>query len=172
MLITAPANIKALVISRRKLSETRNEAMEALITVPPQVDPRVRMKEIRTLVKDHVSGKNRANVDYLGQLKLAPEDMTRMVIALQDMLTKEREKHKRCREHLLDSQDENRELSQIVGQLAIDSIQMQRQLESGSSVMEAAEKHINVTTAEMVQAATERDAVLLTMRLLSNQEIG
>jgi hypothetical protein len=128
------------------------------------------MKEIRTLVKDHVTGKNKANVDYLGQLKLAPEDMTRMVIALQDMLTKEREKHKRCREHLLDSQDEVRELAQVVGTLAIDSIQMQGLLARADGLLQSAEKHSSGLTALMIDASHERDAVLTTMRLLTGQQ--
>lgn len=48
--------------------------MNALPVTQTHVDPRVRMKEIRNLVKDHVTGKNKANVDYLGQLQLAPEE--------------------------------------------------------------------------------------------------
>ena len=144
--------------------------MNAVPALHPQVDPRVRMKEIRSLVKDHVTGKNKANVDYLGQLQLAPEDMTRMVIALQDMLTKEREKHKRCREHLLDSQDEVRELAEIVGTLAIDSIQMQSLLTRGESLLEGAEKHTYHMRDEMRQSQQERDAVLLTMKLLNGQQ--
>jgi predicted nucleic acid-binding Zn-ribbon protein len=144
--------------------------MNAVPALQPNVDPRIRMKEIRSLVKDHVTGKNKANVDYLGQLKLAPEDMTRMVIALQDMLTKEREKHKRCRDHLLDSQDEVRELAQVVGTLAIDSIQMQGLLTRADGLIEGAQKQIRHSADHANSMEAERNAVLTTIKLLQGNQ--
>lgn len=140
--------------------------MNALPVTQTQVDPRVRMKEIRSLVKDHVTGKNKANVDYLGQLKLPPEDMTRMVIALQDMVTKERQKHASCRNHLLNLMNTLDSMDNLIQTLTIQKIQMQAQLHSGISVMEAAEKHINSMTELDLETARQRDALLTTIKLM------
>ena len=147
--------------------------MNALPVTQTQVDPRVRMKEIRSLVKDHVTGKNKANVDYLGQLQLNPEDMTRMVIALQDMVTKERGKHIRCRDHLLEAADTIQDMGHIIAQLTIDSIRMQELLDRADGLLVVAQHQMEGAQKQSYHAAdhannmeAERNAVLITMKLL------
>lgn len=140
--------------------------MNALSVTQTPLDPRVRMKEIRSLVKDHVTGKNKANVDYLGQLQLEPEDMTRMVIALQDMVTKERAKHVRCRDHLLEADDTIQNMGHIIAQLTIDSIQMQQLLTRADGLLEGAQKQSYHAADHANNMEAERNAVLITMKLL------
>lgn len=144
--------------------------MNAFPVTQTQVDPRVRMKEIRSLVKDHVTGKNKANVEYLGQLQLAPEDMTRIVIALQDMVTKERAKHIRCRDHLLKTNDVIQDMGQIIAQLTIDSIQMQELLTRADGLLESAQKQSYYAADHANNMEAERNAVLTTIKLLQSNQ--
>lgn len=73
------------------MSKTQTKSMTVV-----DVNPRVRMKEIRRQVAAaHKQGKR---IDLMG---FTGDDIARSQIALQDLLTKEQEKHSKARNHIV-----------------------------------------------------------------------
>lgn len=64
------------------------------------VDPRVRMKEIRSLVARAV--KDKARIDLMS---FNAEDQARVTIALQDLVDRERTRHAKAREHIISQKE-------------------------------------------------------------------
>lgn len=74
------------------MSKTQTKSMTIV-----DVNPRVRMKEVRRQVAAaHKQGKR---IDLMG---FTGDDIARSQIALQDLLSKEQEKHARARGHIVD----------------------------------------------------------------------
>lgn len=74
------------------MSKTKTKSMTVV-----DVNPRVRMKEVRRMVAAAHKQGNR--IDLMG---LTGDDIARSQIALQDLLSKEQEKHARARGHIVD----------------------------------------------------------------------
>ena len=132
------------------------------------VDPRARMKEIRAEVKAFLKG-DTLGLAHLGDLPSNMDDARRVIIATQDLLELEREKHRKATNHIC-------ELVHLLNGAAM-------QLDTEASVIqsqeirihqliarvEAAEKHIYAQRDDLRQTSQERDAVLTTMKLLNAQ---
>ena len=87
------------------MSKTKTKSKELTLA---QVDPGVRMKEVRAAVAHaHKQGKR---VDLMG---FTGDDIARSQIALQDLLTKEQEKHSKARDHIV----EHKEAIQALGEM-------------------------------------------------------
>lgn len=70
------------------------------ITTTTAVDPRRRMKEIREDVNSFLKGKGPAQMTYLSELPDNMDDARRVIIALHDLLEKERKKHDKATDHI------------------------------------------------------------------------
>lgn len=64
------------------------------------VDPRVRMKEIRAYVKNYIGGSNPDGLAHLGEYPKNMDDAVRMIIALQDQLENTMGRHKKASDHV------------------------------------------------------------------------
>lgn len=134
-----------------------------------EVDPRARMKEIRAEVKAFLKG-DTLNLAHLGDLPNTMEDARRVIIATQDLLEIERDKHRKATDHIA-------ELVHMLGHMADTHLELMkiidqqgRQIYGLNQRMEADEKDSYHMSNEMRQSQQERDAVLLTMKLLNGQQ--
>ena len=139
----------------------------------PAEDPRVRMKEIRAMVLNHVNGKA-VNEDlgflaHLGDLPDTMADARRVIVAIQDLHEDERMRHRKATQHIcsmvhiIEEMDEYQmELLEHIDQLGYENYQLRKRLGM-------AEQHHTQITKEMRRSQQERDAVLLTMKLLNGQ---
>ncbi len=138
------------------------------------VDPRVRMKEIRAMVLNHVNGKavneDLGHLSHLGDLPDTMDDARRVIIAIQDLHEDERTRHRKATQHicflvhLVEGMTEDQaELLDHIDQLGRENRHLREQL----GIAERHQTHIN---KEMRRSQQERDAVLLTMKLLSGQQ--
>jgi hypothetical protein len=79
------------------MSKTKTQSKALAL---PQVDPRVRMKEVRDAVA--AAHKNNQRIDLMG---FKGDDIARSQIALQDLLTDEQARHKRARGHIVEQKE-------------------------------------------------------------------
>ena len=133
------------------------------------VDPRARMKEIRAEVKAFLKG-DTLGLAHLGDLPNNMEDARRVIIATQDLLEIERDKHRKATLHIC-------ELVAILEEMRQNELdamamigQRDRQIYDLNQRMEADEKHSYYMRNEMRQSQQERDAVILAMKLLNGQK--
>lgn len=137
-------------------------------------DPRVRMKEIRAMVLNHVNGK--AANEYLGYLRHLGDlpdtmaDARRVIVVIQDLHEDERMRHRKATEHICsmvhvieEMGEYQMELLEYIDQLGRENRQLRERLGM-------AEHHHTQITKEMRRSQQERDAVLLTMKLLNGQQ--
>jgi hypothetical protein len=129
------------------------------------VDPRARMKEIRAEVKAYLKG-DILGLAHLGDLPNNMEDARRVIIATQDLLEIEHDKHLKATNHvaelvsILDEMSENQQdLLTMIHQSDIQIYQL-------NQVVEANEKHGYHMRDEMRQSQHERDALLTVMKLM------
>ena len=142
---------------------------EPTIQVPvTDVDPRARMKEIRAEVKAFLKG-DTLNLAHLGNLPSNMEDARRVIIATQDLLEIERDKHRKATLHIC-------ELVAIlkgVGQNHMDAMAMisqrDRQIHELQQLNGHHEQEIVATRRDAQVKRQERDAVLTTMKLMNGQ---
>ena len=133
------------------------------------VDPRARMKEIRAEVAAFLKG-NTLGLAHLGDLPNTMEDARRVIIATQDLLEIEREKHRKATNHICELFATLDGMSETQQELMTMVNQRDRQIHDLNNHVEAAEKHGYHMRDEMRQSQQERDAVLLTMKLLNGQQ--
>lgn len=141
----------------------------------PTVNPRVRMKEIRAMVSNHLKGKAVSEdlgfLAHLGDLPDNMEDARRVIIAVQDEAEKARERHKKATSHIaelvhiLDRMAEFQNELHVMLKIDEDKIRdlvqrVKAEAEYSQKVSEAAQ-----------QSHYERDAVLTTMKLLNGQQL-
>ena len=86
------------------------------------------MLAIRKMVKDHITGKNKGNVPYLAKLDLSPADNVRMVIALQDLVDKERGKRLAAQGHIVELIGIKEQLMEQCIQISEASLEQSRRL--------------------------------------------
>jgi len=132
------------------------------------VDPRVRMKEIRAEVKAFLKG-DTLGLAHLGDLPSNMEDGRRVIIATQDLLDIEREKHRKATLHICELVDILDGMSETQDELMSMMDQRDRQFHYLDNVIEGLERHITKIGVDAHQARAERDAVLTTMKLLNGQ---
>ncbi len=106
---------------------TKTTAIAAAIAVVSQdVDPRVRMKEVRAEIKMFVEGGgNPWGINHVGEIYSDPADMRRAMIALHDMLDVKTQKHNKASNHvaelLQDLDDQNQTIFDLQNQVATDN---------------------------------------------------
>lgn len=87
------------------MSKTQTKSMTVV-----DVDPRVCMKEVRRMVAAaHKQGKRIDLMDFTG------DDIARSQIALQDLLSKEQEKHARARDYIV----RQKKIIEIISEMSI-----------------------------------------------------
>lgn len=152
------------------MAKTKTEGFDLAL----HVDPRVRMKEIRAMVLNHVNGKavneDLGHLSHLGDLPDTMADARRVIVAIQDLHDNERIRHRKATQHIcslvhiLDGMYEYQtELLDHIDQLGRENRHLREQLGM-------AERHHTQITKEMRRSQQERDAVLLTMKLLNGQQ--
>lgn len=140
-----------------------------LVTTSPQVDPRVRMKEIRAEVAMYLKGdSNPAGISHLGELPDNMEDARRVIVALQDLFEKEKTKHRKATDHVC----ELVHLLDFMADYQNDLVQLltmqQQQISNLELRLQSEEKHGYHMRDQMRESQRERDAVLTTIKLMNN----
>ena len=150
------------------MAKWKDPSQTEQITLNLTVDPRVRMKEIRAKVKAFLKG-DTLGLAHLGDLPNNMEDARRVIIATQDLLEIERDKHRKATLHvcelvaILDGMNETQqELMTMVNQRDREIGQL-RQLNG------LHEQEIAATRRDAQVKRQERDAVLTTMKLMNGQ---
>lgn len=133
------------------------------------VDPRVRMKEIHTKMRAFLKGNTLGMAD-LGDLPNNMEDARRVIIATQDLLEIERDKHRKATLHICDLVAILEEMSQneLDAMAMID--QRDRQIHELQQLNGHHEQEIVATRREAQHMRHQRDAVLTTMQLQVNMK--
>ena len=133
------------------------------------VDPRARMKEIRAEVKAFLKG-DTLGLAHLGDLPNTMEDARRVIIATQDLLDIERDKHHKATLHIC-------ELVSILNgmqQNELDAMTMisqrDREIYQLHKVNRLQDHEITTTRREAQTMRQQRDAVLTTMQLQANMK--
>ena len=128
------------------------------------VDPRARMKEIRAEVSAFLKG-NTLGLAHLGDLPNNMEDARRVIIATQDLLEIERDKHRKATLHIcelvsiLEGMGETQqELMTMVSQRDRDIYQLQQ-------LNDLSQQESTALRREAQHMRQQRDAVLTTMKL-------
>lgn len=82
------------------MPKTKSKQSTTEVAIAAQVDPRAAMKLVRSEVKNAVKHNHR--VDLMGY---NGPDIARSQIALQDLLTKEQERHAKARDHIIEQKN-------------------------------------------------------------------
>jgi len=98
------------------MSKTKTKANEMTL-VENNVDPKVRMKEVRTIVAKAM--KNGRRIDLLG---FKGDDIARSQIALQDLLDRERTRHTKARDHIIEYQNAFEGMGMLMGVISEDAM--------------------------------------------------
>ena len=132
------------------------------------VDPRARMKEIRAEVKAFLKG-DTLGLAHLGDLPNNMENARRVIIATQDLLEIERDKHRKATLRIcelvaiLDRMNETQqELMQMINQ-------RDYQIRGLNQEVDATENHGRQVLASAQKANQERDALVIAFRILNGQ---
>lgn len=136
-----------------------------------RVDPRVRMKEIRAEVNAYLKGQNPNGLLHMGELPDNLGDARRVIVAVQDLMEIEREKHRKATTHICELVHILDGMSEVQQELMDMVNQRDRQIYGLNQRMEADEKHSYHMRNEMRQSQQERDAVILTMKLMNGQQL-
>ena len=133
------------------------------------VDPRARMKEIRAEVKAFLKG-NTLGLAHLGDLPSNMEDARRVIIATQDLLEIEHDKHRKATLHICELVDILNRMNQneLDAMAMID--QRDRQIHELQKLNGHHEQEIVATRREAQHMRHQRDAVLTTMQLQANMK--
>ena len=142
--------------------------MEAL-TLSPQVDPHVRMKEIRAEVKAFLKG-DTLDLAHLGDLPSNMEDARRVIIATQDLLEIERDKHRKATLHICELVAILEGMSQNELDVMAMIDQRDRRIHELQQLNGHHEQEIVATRRETQTMRQQRDAVLTTMQLQANMK--
>ena len=133
------------------------------------VDPRARMKEVRAEVKAFLKG-DTLGLAHLGDLPNNMEDARRVIIATQDLLEIERDKHRKATLHIC----ELVAILEGMSQNELDAMAMisqrDRQIHELQQLSDHHKQEIVATRREAQHMRHQRDAVLTTMQLQANMK--
>ena len=136
-------------------------------------DPRVRMKEIRAMILNHVNGKavneDLGYLPHLGELPDTMADARRVIIALQDLFEIKREKHNKATDHICDLVHILNGMSEVQQDLITMVDNRDREIRDLNALLDNNYEHECYMKHKLRQSQKERDAVLLTMKLLNGQ---
>ena len=141
------------------------------VVTTPSVDPRARMKEIRADVKTFLKG-DTFGLAHLGDLPNNMEDARRVIIATQDLLEIERDKHRKATTHICElvqildsmSQNEHDAMAMISAR--------DREVYQLNQLNDLNRQEITALHREVDHMRQQRDAVLTTMKLQSNMAMA
>lgn len=143
-----------------------------LTTLPPQVDPRQRMKEVRQTVASFLNGNNPDNLNHLGELPTNMDDARRVIVALHDLVEKGRTKNRKATSHIC-------ELVQILNSMSqneSDAMDMMsardREIYEMNRLNDMNQQEIAALRREVDHMRQQRDAVLTTMKLQNNMAMA
>ena len=155
------------------MSKTQTKSMTVV-----DVNPRVRMKEVRRQVAAaHKQGKR---IDLMG---FTGDDIARSQIALQDLLSKEQEKHARARGHIVDQKEIIgiiSEMSQFISNHSMDRLlrDQNRMADLSTALRKEQELHgmANAAVAELLvenqRLTGEVEDTMNTLRVALNGSIN
>ena len=132
------------------------------------VDPRARMKEIRAEVKAFLKG-DTLGLDHLGDLPSNMEDARRVIIATQDLLEIERDKHRKATLHICELVHLYDEVSGYNEEMMNTIMNQGREIMHLQQLNARHEQEIAATRRDAQVKRQERDAVLTTMKLMNGQ---
>lgn len=133
------------------------------------VDPRVRMKEVRAEVKTFLKG-DTLGLLHLGDLPNNMEDARRVIIATQDLLEIERNKHRKATLHICELVAILEGMSQNERDAMVMISQRDRQIHELQQLTTHYEQEILAFRREVQHMRQQRDAVLTTMQLQANMK--
>ena len=133
------------------------------------VDPRARMKEIRAEVKAFLKG-DTLGLAHLGDLPNNMEDARRVIIATQDLLEVERDKHRKATLHICELVAILEGMSQNELDVMAMIDQRDRRIHELQQLNGHHEQEIVATRRETQTMREQRDAVLTTMQLQANMK--
>ena len=156
------------------MTKKKNPTKTAEKNLTPVEDPRDRMKEIRAMVLNHVNGKavneDLGYLPHLGNLPDTMADARRVIVAIQDLHEDERMRHRKATQHICSMVHIIEEMGEYQMELLEHIDQLGRENRQLREYLGMAEKQHTKITKEMRQSQQERDAVLLTMKLLNGQQ--
>lgn len=132
------------------------------------VDPRARMKEIRAKVKAFLKG-DTLGLAHLGDLPNTMEDARRVIIATQDLLEIERDKHRKATTHICELVHLYDEVSGYNEEMMNTIMNQGREIMHLQQLNGHHEQEIAATRRDAQVKRQERDAVLTTMKLMNGQ---
>ena len=133
------------------------------------VDPRARMKEIRAEVKAFLKG-DTLDLAHLGDLPDTMEDARRVIIATQDLLEIECDKHRKATLHICELVSILNGMQQNKLDAMVMISQRDREIRQLHQLNNLHKQEITASRREAQHMRQQRDAVLTTMRLERNME--
>ena len=144
----------------------------ALVTA---VDPRVRMKEIRAMVSNHLKGKAVSeDLGFLAHLGDLPDNMAdarRVIIAVQDEAEDARERHRKATAHITELVHLLDHMAEFQNELYAVMDVYEAQIRDLDQRVKAETDYSRKVSQAAQQSHYERDAVLTTMKLLNSQQL-
>jgi len=154
------------------MSKTQTKSMTLV-----DVDPRVRMKEVRRMVAAaHKQGKR---IDLMG---FTGDDIARSQIALQDLLDREKERHARARDHIVEQKEVILIIAQMTALISNSSIEtllryqdekvdLVQAVGRKNALLQQAEIAISELSEQNKQLTTEIEDTMNTLRIALNGNI-
>lgn len=148
------------------------KTQETTIHKLPPVDPRVRMKEIRTEVASFLQGHNPKGLPHLGDLPQNMPDARRAIIAVQDLLDTEMEKHQKATEHVAALVHARKEGIEYIKHLH-DFLQEQSyEIQKLTQLLEISIQNCEDMNKALKNAEQQRDSVLTTFKMMNGTQNG
>lgn len=141
------------------------------VVTTPSVDPRARMKEIRAKVKAFLKG-DTLGLAHLGDLPSNMEDARRVIIATQDLLEVERDKHRKATLHICELVQTLDYMSQNEHDAMVMISARDREVYQLNQLNDMNRQEITALRHEVDHMRQQRDAVLTTMKLQSNMAMA
>ena len=148
------------------MAKCKEPTMEVVVT---DVDPRVRMKEIRAEVKAFLKG-DTLGLAHLGDLPNNMEDARRVIIAVQDLHEIEREKHRKATLNICELVATLNGMSQNEHDAMVMISQYNREIHQLHQLNNLNQQEITALRREVQHVRQQRDAVLTTMKLQANMK--
>lgn len=134
------------------MSKTKTKSHELTLA---GVDPRVRMKEVRSMVA--LAHKQNVRVDLM---EFTGDDVARSQIALQDLLSKEQAKHSAARKHIIDRNEAISSIAEMTTFLAHQSLISKAKTSQVIQKLEEETKALSQERCRMVTLLQQRDEEL------------
>ena len=146
------------------MAKYKESTTEIAIT---NVDPRIRMKEIRAKVKTFLKG-NTFGLNHLGDMADNMADARRVIIALQDLLETKDKKHRKATLHVCDLVDILDGMKETQHELVFMVEQRNHEIYELDHMNNMLQQENAALRREVDYMRQQRDAVLTTMKLQAN----